>query len=133
MHTLVMVLQASWLAVEVLVVLSLLGFGLTAWLLPQPGIGMLLTPVVGLALAGIGFQLFTPVLPPWITLLLLLVLLGGFSLWMGWRRRTVLVSGMRQYLGEIAFTAAAGLTLYLALLVHVFGARFFTLAGWPSD
>jgi hypothetical protein len=133
MHTLVMILQASWFAIEVLVLLSLLGFGLTAWLLPQPGIGMLLTPVVGLALAGIGFQLFTPIVPPWITLLVLLVLLGGFSLSMAWRRRAVLVSGIRQYLGAIAFTAAAGLTLYLALLVHVFGARFFTLAGWPSD
>src|SRR6202165_1102031 len=133
MHTLVMILQASWFALDVLVILSLLGFGVTAWLLPQPGIGMLLTPVVGLALAGIGFQLLTPILPPWTTLLVLLVLLGGFSLWMAWRRRTPVVHGIRQYLGEIAFTFAAGLTLYLALLVHVFGARFFTLAGWPSD
>jgi hypothetical protein len=89
--------------------------------------------VVGLALAGIGFQLLTPLLPPGITVLVLLVPLGGFSLLTGWRRRTVLVSGIRQYLGEIAFTAASGLTLYLGLLVHVFGARFFTLAGWPSD
>ena len=128
-----MMLQASWFALDVLVILSLLGFGVTAWLLPQPGIGMLLTPVVGLALAGIGFQLLTPILPPWTTLLVLLVLLGGFSLWMAWRRRTPVVHGIRQYLGEIAFTFAAGLTLYLALLVHVFGARFFTLAGWPSD
>jgi len=128
-----MILQASWFALDVLVILSLLGFGVTAWLLPQPGIGMLLTPVVGLALAGIGFQLLTPILPPWTTLLVLLVLLGGFSLWMAWRRRTPVVHGIRQYLGEIAFTFAAGLTLYLALLVHVFGARFFTLAGWPSD
>ena len=128
-----MVLQASWFALEVLVVLSLLGFGLTAWLLPEGAIGLLLTPVVGLALAGIGFQLFTPFVPPWLTLLVLLVPLGGFSLWMAWRRRIALVSGLRRYLGEIAFMAAAGLGLYLALLVHVFGARFFTLAGWPSD
>src|SRR2546421_9489871 len=98
MHTLVMILQASWFAFEVLVVLSLLGFGLTAWLLSESGTGMLLTPVVGLALAGIGFQLLTPFVAPWITLLGLLVPLGGFSLWMGWRRRRVLVGGIRQYL-----------------------------------
>jgi len=128
-----MILQASWFALEVLVLLSLLGFGLTVWLLPEAGIGMLLTPMVGLAVAGVGFQLFTPIVSPWITLLLLLVVLGGFSLWTGWRRRTVMFAGIRQYLGEIAFTAAAGLTLYLTLLAHVFGARFFTLAGWPSD
>ena len=128
-----MILQASWFALEVLVVLSLLGFGLTAWLLPEAGIEMLLTPVVGLAVVGIGFQLFTPIALPSITLLVLLLLLGGFSLWMAWRRRQALAEAIRKYLAEIAFTAAAGLTLYLALLVHVFGARFFTLAGWPSD
>jgi hypothetical protein len=128
-----MILQASWFALEVLVVLSVLGFGVTAWLLPQPGIGIILTPVVGLAMAGIGFQLFTPIAPAWITLLVLLVMLGGFSLWTGWRRRAGVINGIRQYAGDIAFTAAAALTLYLALLVHVFGARFFTLAGWPSD
>jgi hypothetical protein len=133
MHILVMILQASGFAVEVLVILSLLGFGLTAWSMPEAGIGLLLTPVVGLAVAAIGFQLFTPIAPPWLTLLVLVVILGLFSLWMGWRRRMVVSAVIRRHAVDIFFTTAAGLGLYLALLTHVFGARFFTLAGWPSD
>lgn len=127
-----MMLQATVFGLGVLVAFCLLGFGLTAWMLPDARM-WLATPIVGLATAAIGFQLLTPILPPWVTLLVLLVGLGPFSVRSAWRERAQFIGVIRTHAAEGAFTMAAGFILYLGLLAHVFGASFFTLAGWPSD
>src|SRR5437870_1175097 len=55
------------------------------------------------------------------------------SRWAAWNRRPPLRQALRRQWLEIGAGLAAALLLYQALLAYVFAARFFTLAGWPSD
>src|SRR5690242_15304937 len=133
MHTLLMMVQATALAFEVLLIFALVGFGLVAWALPELGVELLVAPIVGLAVIGAGFQWLTPVLPPWLTVVLVTIGFGAFSVWSAWRKRATLWLGLRRHGGEVALVGTAAIGFYLLLLVPLFGARFFTLASWPSD
>ena len=104
-----------------------------AWALPELGLELLAVPVVGLAIVAVGFQWLTPVFPPWLTVVLLTLVLGSFSIWSAWRKRATLLRGLRRHAGQVALVAAGAVAFYLLLLVPVFGARLFTLASWPSD
>src|SRR5438270_3807083 len=133
MHTLLRMGSATVLAFEVLTIFLLVGFGLVAWALPELGVELLAAPIVGLAVIAAGFQWLTPILPPWLTVVLLTVGFGSFSLWRAWRTRVTLVLGLGRHGGEVALVAVAALSFYWLLLVPVFGAHVFTLVSWPSD
>ena len=133
MQTFTMMLQASGFALAMLVIVTLIGFGVTAWGFVDGDLELLVVPIVGLAVTAVGIQLLTPVLPPWLTLVLLLAAFGIFSGLTAWKKRAPLRKALRRQWLEIGAVLAAALLLYQALLAYVFAARFFTLAGWPSD
>jgi hypothetical protein len=128
-----MIAEAALFAFEVLAIFVLVGFGLVAWALPELGVELLVAPIVGLAVIASGFQWLTPIVPPWLTVVLLTIGFGAFSVWSAWQKRATLWLGLRRHGGEVALVGTAAIGFYLLLLVPVFGARFFTLASWPSD
>ena len=65
MQTFTMMLQASGFALAMLVIVTLIGFGVTAWGFVDGDLELLVVPIVGLAVTAVGIQLLTPVLPPW--------------------------------------------------------------------
>src|SRR5438034_10002879 len=79
MQTFTMMLQASGFALAMLVIVTLIGFGVTAWGFVDGDLELLVVPIVGLAVTAVVIQLLTSVLPPWLTLVLLLAAFGVFS------------------------------------------------------
>src|SRR2546423_14498111 len=84
MQTFTMMLQASGFALAMLVIVTLIGFGVTAWGFVDGDLELLVVPIVGLAVTAVGVQLLTPGLPPWLTLV---VPLAGFRIFSGWDGR----------------------------------------------
>ena len=90
MQTFTMMLQASGFALAMLVIVTLIGFGVTAWGFVDGDLELLVVPIVGLAVTAVGIQLLTPVLPPWLTLVVLLAAFGTFSGWTAWKKHAPL-------------------------------------------
>ncbi len=139
-----MMLEATALGAEVVVVLLLIGLGPSLVALRFSGIGLLLTPIVGLAILAVAIQLLTPLLPSWITVLVVTLVFGAFSAVVIWRTRVAVLpvahapslsaqAGRGRAWIDIAIVSAFALGLYHALLGYLYSARFFTLAGWPAD
>src|SRR5437763_4129434 len=102
MQTFTMMLQASCFALAMLVIVTLIGFGGTAWGFVDGDLELLVVPIVGLAVTAVGIQLLTPVLPPWLTLVVLLAAFGTFSGWTAWKKRAPLRNALRrQWLEKI--------------------------------
>jgi hypothetical protein len=127
---LLLVTEAVALAIGMLIFLTLLGLGVTLLLLPAAGgYQLLLAPAVGLALVTLGFQWVTPFIPaPWV-LVLLGVVIGPSTIWVGWRNRTLLVDRWR----DLAGATLVALAFFIALLQIVFQRGFFTMGEFPSD
>ena len=122
--------EALLFAAGVLVVLTLVGFGLTELMLPKAdGFGLLLAPAVGLAVTALGFQWLSELLPPYQVAVVVFLVFGGLSIVVGWRRRAALKVPVLDVVGAIASILA----FYLALLQFVIQRGYFTLGGLASD
>jgi len=122
--------EALLLAAGILVFLTLVGFGLTELMLPKAdGFELLLAPAVGLAVAALGFQWLSELLPPFLVAVFVLVVFGALSLVVGWRRR----ANLRAPVGDVLGAVVSILVFYLALLQIVIQRGYFTLGGLASD
>lgn len=127
---LLMSAEAILFAAGVVTFLTVVGFGLTELLLPKAdGFGLLLAPVVGLAVSALGFQWLSELAPPFMVAVFVLVVFGALSLVVGWRRRATLTVRVPELLGA----TASILAFYLALLQIVIQRGYFTLGGLASD
>src|SRR2546423_14027364 len=90
MQTFTMMLQASGFALAMLVIVALIGFGVTAWGFVDGDLELLVVPIVGLAVTAVGVPLPAPGPPPRLPFVVLLAAFGILSGWAGRKKRAPL-------------------------------------------
>jgi hypothetical protein len=128
-----MVVEATWLALQLIVLLSVLGLGPTLTLREgsRPSDILLVIPV-GVAVGILGGAWLNVLFPASIALPLLLAASALFSAWAAWRRR----QGLRALRGSVSSVGAlliVCLGVYLLALLPIFATGTFTLAGPGQD
>jgi hypothetical protein len=128
-----MVAGVTVLGIEILFLLTMIGFGLAALAMPRRvGRPLLFAPIVGLGVALLANQWLTWFVPAPAALLLAVIGGGGLSLVKAWRLRlewAPFTSRWRLWAGA----AAIGGAWYLVGLGFLFRAGTFTLADYNSD
>lgn len=117
------------LGLGLLLVLTATGLGVTELLLPRTGLTLLIAPAVGLAVLELAFSWLTYVVP---AVYVAVAAVGGGALLsaiVGYRRRSQLLSDMRDLVGAGVIV----LGVYVALLQMVITRGFATLGGFPTD
>src|ERR1700680_3513880 len=126
---LLLTLETLVLGVAVLAFLTIIGLGITEYLLPVEGMQLLLAPAVGLAALMLGFQWLSIFAPPPVIAIVVLIVLAPLSAVIGWRRRPVLLSRWR----DLAGAGAVAAVYYVALLQVVIQRGALTLGSFPAD
>lgn len=128
-----MMAGATGFAIEALLVLAVIGFGLAALAMPhQVARPLLVAPIVGLGVALLANQWLTWLVPAPAAVAVAAVGGGGLSLVQAWRLRPEWASATARW-RLWASAAAIGLAWYLVGLGYVFRVGTFTLAGFASD
>ena len=120
--------EALALGALILAFFTVLGLGVTTWLLPGTR-HLLVAPAVGLALLALGFQWLTFVVPPFIPAIAAFIALAPLTALMGWRRRGALLLHWPDVIGA----GSIAVIYFLALLQIVIQRGILTLGSFPAD
>jgi hypothetical protein len=126
---LLLTLETLALGVAVLAFLTIIGLGITEYLLPAEGMHLLLAPAVGLAALMLGFQWLSILAPPPEVAIIMAIVLAPLSAVIGWRRRPALIARWRDLAGAGAIAAV----YYVAVLQVVIQRGVLTLGSFPAD
>jgi hypothetical protein len=126
---LLLTLETLALGVAVLAFLTILGLGITEYLLPVEGMQLLIAPAVGLAALMLGFQWLSIFVPPFVVALIVGVITAPLTALFAWRRRAVLLTRWHDLAGAGAIAAV----YYVAVLQVVIQRGALTLGSFPAD
>lgn len=126
---LLLTLETLALGVAVLAFLTLIGLGITEYLLPVEGVQLLLAPAVGLAALMLGFQWLSIFVPPFVVALIVAVVTAPLTALFAWRRRAALLTRWRDLAGAGAIAAV----YFVAVLQVVIQRGALTLGSFPAD
>src|SRR3984893_14521006 len=126
---LLLTLETLAFGVAVLAFLTIIGLGITEYLLPVEGMQLLLAPAVGLAALMLGFQWLSIFVPPFVVALVVAVVTAPLTALFAWRRRAALLTRWRDLAGAGAIAAV----YYVAVLQVVILGGALTLGSFPGD
>jgi hypothetical protein len=126
---LLLTLETLAFGVAVLAFLTMIGLGITEYLLPVEGMQLLLAPAVGLAALMLGFQWLSIFVPPFVVALIVAVATAPLTALFAWRRRAALLTRWRDLAGAGSIAAV----YYVAVLQVVIQRGALTLGSFPAD
>ncbi len=134
MFTVGLVVQAVLLAVTVMGIFGLIGYGIVAVCAPDlEGDDLLIVPGVGFAIAVVSCTWLSPVLAAPFTVTILILTFGIGSVFLVWRRRTSVIRSLSGSGRTLCWGMFGAIAIYLGLLGFVFAAHRFAYDGNGID
>jgi hypothetical protein len=134
LHTLIFVIELGLLVSGVLGLLSVVGFGPVAALVPDlGGIGLLLSPMVGLAILFCACQWLSPLAKSSSIVEIACLVFGALSAIVLWRRRGSLRGQVGMIRLDLIIVVGFGFLVTMLLLLPMIHTGVFTLSDFSGD